>query len=221
MPDRKPLSRQIVLENALALADAEGLDALSLRRLARELGVTPMALYRYVESKDDLLDGIGDLVLGLLDLGDPAGQDWKQRLRRAARSYRRLLVAHPSAVEIVSSRPLFTPNALGVTENLLGLLRGAGFSVEEALRLYQQIARFVVGLVFLETRTPWGGRSDDERAELRRRARIQLEALSPAAYPRLVEATEAIVSPPDFDCSFELGIDLLLAGLEALLARRS
>jgi AcrR family transcriptional regulator len=217
MAHRGHLNRTLILETGLRIADAEGMGALSLRRVARELEVTPMALYRYVDDKDDLLDGIGDYVLARLDLGDSADEDWTERLRRAARSYRELLVDHPAAVSITMSRPLLTPNALRVAEELLELLAGAGFDADEAVRLYQQIARFVLGLVFLETEASAAGAAQTGKA---RRAQLRLDELPAAEFPRIRAAASYLMSPPDFDRNFDIGLDILLAGLGELLERK-
>src|SRR5919206_4716295 len=92
------LSREKVLAAALAVADTEGLEAVSFRRLASDLGVTPMALYRYVDNKEALLDGIGDLVLSELELPEPPTGGWRDQLRAAAWSFRAVLIAHPAVV---------------------------------------------------------------------------------------------------------------------------
>jgi AcrR family transcriptional regulator len=220
MTERRPLGRELILETALRIADTEGLDALGVRRVARELSVTPMALYRYVQSKDDLLDGIGDYVLGRLELGESPGQDWKEELRRAARSYRRLLVDHPAAAALSVQRRLSTPNAWRVAERLLELLRGAGFDAEEAARLYQQIARFLLGLAVLEVEAAAQRRAVAADGELAAKVRSDLEKLSAAAFPRIHEGLPFMTSPPDFERNFELGLELLLAGLEELLRRK-
>jgi AcrR family transcriptional regulator len=125
------LSREKVLAAALAIADAEGLDALSFRRLAGQLGVTPMALYRYVDDKEALLDGIGDIVLSELELPEPRG-DWREQLRAAAWSFRAVLVAHPAVVPIFLRRPLLTPAGLRSANAVVGIFRRAGFSPEQA-----------------------------------------------------------------------------------------
>jgi AcrR family transcriptional regulator len=215
---RRPgLTREGVLEAALAIADAEGLEALSFRRLATQFDVTPMALYRYVASKEALLDGLGDLVLGGLRLPDEQG-DWREELREAGRSFRSALLAHPAAVPIFLTRPLFTPAGMRSADAILGLLRRAGFPPDRAVLLYQQVARYLLALVMLETGS---GRelSADERRERARVARITLETLPPEEYPHLTEATPHLVGGYDPERSFESGLDLLVAGLEHMLVR--
>ena len=123
------LSRDKVLAAALAIADAEGLDALTFRRLASDLGVTPMALYRYVDDKEALLDALGDLVLS--ELPEPPTGDWHKQLRAMARAFRAVLVAHAAIVPIFQSRPLLgRPGCARRTPSRV--FRRAGFSPEQA-----------------------------------------------------------------------------------------
>jgi AcrR family transcriptional regulator len=217
-----PLTRERVLEAALALADAEGLEALSFRRLARSLDVTPMALYRYVRDKDDLLDGVGDLALGELELADDQAGSWQEGLRVAAHSYRRLLLRHPATVSLYMRRPVITPNSLRVMEALLGLLLRAGFSDEDAALVYAQASRFVLGLVAIEagSQAP-GPPSPEESASVARAVRVRLEALPTDRYPHVVEAAPFLTTRYDADANFEAGLGILIAGLEHRLAQRS
>jgi len=214
------LDREKVLAAALEIADAEGLDALSFRRLAAHFQVTPMALYRYVESKDALLDGIGDLVLDELRLPGPAADgDWREDLRVAAHSFRALLVSHPAAARIFYSRPLFTPAGLRVADAMLGLLGRAGFSPDEAVLRYKQFVRMVLSLVMLETSSDPDA-SVTDREELERVRRLTFETLPRDRYPNLVAAAASFATPPDPDGDFESGLELIVAGLErSLLAR--
>jgi TetR/AcrR family tetracycline transcriptional repressor len=209
------LSREKVVAAALELVDREGLEALSFRRLAATFGVTPMALYRYVESKEALLEGVGDLVLEEFQAPDPEQGDWREQLRGAARSFRAALVAHPAAVPIFLGRPLFTPAALRGANAVLGLFRRAGLPSEEAVVVYQQVIRFVLALVTLETGSG-PELSAEERRERARVARVAFETLPPGEYPYLVEAAPELAAPYDPERAFESGLDLLVAGLERL-----
>lgn len=213
------LTNKKVLEAALEVADAEGLQALSFRRVAARLGVTPMALYRYVASKEELLVGVGDLVLSELELPQAPKDEWRDQLRAVARSFRTCLISHPSTVPIFLGRPLFTPAATRTADAMLGLLRRAGFSPEQAVLLYQQVARFVLALVMLETGSGPDA-SEDERHERLQTARITFERLPPTEYPHLVEAAPFLVSSYKADSAFESGLDFLIAGLDGLRPRR-
>jgi TetR/AcrR family transcriptional regulator, tetracycline repressor protein len=204
------LSREKVLVAALAITDAEGLDALSFRRLASDLGVTPMALYRYVENKDELLDALADLVLS--ELPEPPTGDWRTQLRAMARAFRTVLVAHPTLVPLFQSRPLLGPAGLRSANAVLRVLRSAGFSPEQSAVVYRQFVRFLLALITLETET--GPDVTAERwREQARLARLTFETLSSDEFPHLVEAAPYFAAPDDPERAFEAGLDLFLVGV--------
>jgi AcrR family transcriptional regulator len=126
---RGPLTRDRVLHAAVRLADEGGVEALSMRNLARELGVVPMALYKHVASKDELLDGMIDVVVGEIDL-PLTGADWKTAVRERILSARQALLRHPWASRVIESRPEPTPTVIEYLDSMLGLLREGGFSVD-------------------------------------------------------------------------------------------
>ena len=144
------LDRDRVLRAGLALADRSGLETVTLRRLAERLKVTPMALYRHVDGKDDLLDGMADLLYAELDVPEPSG-DWWLELSALARSTRRVLLRHPSAAHLFS-RPLAGPHSRRLGEALLGTLERAGFYPAEAAELHEQLSGMVFALVASELR---------------------------------------------------------------------
>ncbi len=216
---RTTLTREAVVEAAVARADEEGLDALSFRRLAADLGVTPMALYRYVGSKDELLMAMGELVYGEFPLPDPSGT-WQQQLRELAHAYRRLLLRHPAVAEIErKGLPMPSTSGLRVIEVLLGALRTAGFSPQDAAALHERLSRFVVALVLLE-RAGFRDSSPEEQDRRERELRARLLTLPEDQFAHVVEAADLICRPPDAAESFELALDLMIGGLESLLARR-
>lgn len=139
------LTRGAVLAEALALGDARGFDAVTIRGIAGRLDVTPMALYRHVGDKDGLLDGLADTLYAELRIPDPAG-DWWEGLAGLARSTRAVLLEHPWAVPLFS-RPLAGPHALGLGSALATTLRTAGFSAQEAAELHDQLSNMVFALV--------------------------------------------------------------------------
>ena len=145
------LDREAVLRAGLALADESGLETVTLRRLAERLRVTPMALYRHVDGKGDLLDGMADLLYAELDVPEPSG-DWWDELAALARSTRRVLLRHPSAAPHLFSRPLAGPHSLRLGEALLGTLERAGFYPAEAEELHEQLSGMVFALVAPELR---------------------------------------------------------------------
>jgi AcrR family transcriptional regulator len=160
------LDRGAVLRAGLALADEAGLAAVTLRRLAARLAVTPMALYRHVAGKDDLLDGMADLLYAELDVPEPTG-DWWEELAALARSTRRVLLAHPAAAAPLFSRPLSGPNSLRLGDALLGTLQRAGFYPAEAEELHDQLSNMVFALVApeLHPRPQRGRRARDAAFE--------------------------------------------------------
>jgi AcrR family transcriptional regulator len=139
------LSRDLVLAAGLEIANEDGLEAVTLRRIAERLSVTPMALYRHVAAKDDLLDGMADLLYAELDIPE-AGGDWWEGLAAIARSTRRVLLAHPWAVPLFG-RPLVGPHALALERALLDTLGNAGFSRRDAQELHDQLSGMVFALV--------------------------------------------------------------------------
>lgn len=144
------LDRQAVLSAALALGDESGLEAVTLRKLGERLGVTPMALYRHVGGKDDLLDGLADLLYGELAL-PAADAPWWDALLSIARSTRRTLLAHPWSVPLFG-RPLAGPNGESLAAALEAALRRAGFSKAQADELHDQLANMVFALIAPELR---------------------------------------------------------------------
>src|SRR5262249_49992247 len=139
------LDRETVVDAAFALADDQGLEALTLRRVAARLGVTPMALYRHVDSKEALLDEVTERLYELLALPD-VGTEWWDALAEIARSARSVLLAHPWAAPLFA-RPLAGPHARALDEALQGALRGAGFSTADVRELHDQLSNMLFALV--------------------------------------------------------------------------
>jgi len=131
--ERDRLDRDRIVKAAVALVDREGLEGLSMRKLGRELAVEAMALYHYFPSKDALIDAIVEAVVGEMGAPSEAGS-WKERLRERFQSYRQLAQAHPHVFPLVGKRAVKNPEALAPVEQMLEILRGAGFSPEEALQ---------------------------------------------------------------------------------------
>jgi AcrR family transcriptional regulator len=126
---REPLSRERILMAAVALADEGGVESLSMRRLAQELGVVPMALYKHVANKDEMLDGMVDVVVGEIDppLED---EDWKTTVRERVLSARRMLLHHPWASRVIESRADPTPTLIAYMDQMIGIFRAGGFSMD-------------------------------------------------------------------------------------------
>ena len=216
MPEeRSPLSRERVLNGAVAVADAGGLSALTIRSLAQELGVKPMSVYHYVANKDEILDGIVDLVFAEIDL-PTAGGDWRSEMRRRAVSARRVLREHQWAIPLMQSRTVPGPGTLGHLNANIGTLRAAGFSVEMTAHAYALIDSYIYGFALSEASLPING--PETVTEV---ADSMMHLFDAKAYPALVEfTTEHVLKPGyDFGLEFEFGLDLILDGLTASLPR--
>jgi AcrR family transcriptional regulator len=217
-PRRKPpLSRELVLAKALEMVDAEGVDALTMRRLGQELGRDPMSLYRYAENRAALLDGVAELVLGELTL-DPSDSDWKAQLRQFAHDLRTLALRHPHVVPLLVTRPLATPlglrppGTLRPLEQILSLLIAAGFGPADALHVYRAYYGFLYGHILNELQE-FIVDPDESEALLR----LGLHRLPAREFPRLRALAPELA---DYDGLAELnqGLDILLTGLEAQLS---
>lgn len=197
---RQPLSRARVLSAAVELLDAEGLAALSMRKLGERLGVEAMSLYRYVSGKEDLLNGVHASVLGEMPPPSRRGK-WQTRLRKVARSFRAVLEAHPNALPLFATRPAIAATSLDAVEACLEILASAGFSAKDSALAFQSLAGFVIGTASLH----FGAEHEPESAP----------ALDPALHPLLCEIYQHV----DPDKEFAFGLDLLVRGLEEQLTR--
>jgi AcrR family transcriptional regulator len=212
-PERAPLSRKRVLRGALAVADAGGIRALTIRSLATELGVKPMAVYHHVANKDEILDGIVDIVFSEIDLPSADG-DWLAEIRRRAASARRVLARHPWAIGLLESRTSPGPATLRHHDAVIGTLRAAGFSVEMTAHAYALLDSYVYGFALQESALPL---SDPETvADV---AEPMMQQFPPGEYPHLVElATEFVLQPGyDFGNEFDFGLSLILEALAGSL----
>ena len=206
---RLPLSRDRVLRTAIELADQEGIDALSMRRLGSELGVEAMSLYNHVANKDDLLDGIADLLIEEIEV--PAAGDWRSAMRRRAISAHEMLARHPWANGVVESRTNPSPTRSRYPEAVLGTLRRAGFSIEMAVHAFFALDSYIYGFAVQQQNLPSG--TPEELAGI---AETMLAALPAAEYPHLREviAEHVLKSGFDYTKEFEFGLDMVLDALE-------
>lgn len=206
---RVPLSRERVLHAAVVVADAGGIGALTIRSLAQELGVKPMSVYHHVVNKDEILDGIVDLVFGEIELPSADG-DWRTELRRRATSARRVLGRHPWAIGLLESRTSPGPATLRHHDATIGTLRAAGFSVELTAHAYALLDSYVYGFALQEAALPFHG--SENVTEI---ATPIMRHFSTGEYPHLVElATEYVLRPGyDFGDEFEVGLGLILDAL--------
>jgi AcrR family transcriptional regulator len=213
-PRRVPLSRDRVLRAAVALADDAGIDSLSMRKLAQELGVVPMALYKHVVNKEQLLDGMVDVVVGEID--PPVhGTDWKSAVRQTILSARRALLRHPWASRVLESRTNPTPLVLGYMDSMIGMFRAGGFSVD----LTHHVMHTVGSRIFGFTQELF---NDSPSVDPQTQATMPPEMAQ--RYPYITELTmavyhdEASVVGPGCDdqFEFEFALDLLLDGIQRL-----
>jgi len=208
---RTPLSRERVLLAAVALADESGLGTLSMRRLGEALGVEAMSLYNHVANKDELLDGMVDLVFGEIDL--PSGEaDWKTEMRQRAESARQALRRHPWAIALMSSRTSPGPATLRHHDAVIGSLRTAGLSVQMAAHAFSLIDSYIYGFALQEATLPLG----DTEQETMEVAKTMMAQVPADVYPNLTELTVEHILQPGYDYGdeFEFGIELILEGLE-------
>ncbi len=212
---RAPLRREQVLHAAVALADEHGSEGLTMRKLAKELGVEAMSLYNHVANKDDLLDGMIDIVFGEIE-APAAGGDWKAELRKRALSTREALERHRWAIGEMEGRTNHGPASLRLHDAVLGCLREAGFSVEMTVHAYSVQDAYIYGFALqqrdMASRTP-----QDFAAEAGRQMREYATAL--ADFPNLVEVVGGHIAEAgyDYDAEFRFGLDVILDRLEQLL----
>ncbi len=208
---RKPLSTARVLQAAVALADEAGLEAFSMRGLAQELGVVPMALYKHVANKEELLDGMVDIVFSEIELPSE-DLDWRSAMRRRAISTREALERHGWAIGMMESRHPGPAN-LRNHNAVMGCLRKAGFSFEMAIHAYSVQDAYIYGFALQERDTAF--ETPDSAGEAARRRAETIGALE--SYPYLVEiATKLPKSGYDNAVEFAWGLDLILDGLDRL-----
>jgi AcrR family transcriptional regulator len=217
------LSRDRIVRAAIELADAEGIAGLSMRRLAEELDAAPMALYRHVANKDDLLDGMIDLVFAELDVSTDSG--WRAAMRERAIGMRQALLHHRWAVgKMEGGTP--GPASLRHHNATMGCLREqAGLSFPVAVHAYSAMDSYIYGFALQETTLPFRD-ADEAVAEAERRQSAAESVMTPEAfakkYPFLFEIAQQLAeSRYDYDAEFEIGLDLVLDGIERLVERET
>jgi AcrR family transcriptional regulator len=208
--DRPGLSREKVLQKAMELADRQGIAALSIRSLAQSMGTKPMTLYYYVANKDQILDGLVDLVFTEIHTPE-AGVEWKEQMRRRACSAREVLQRHPWAVGLLESRKSPGPATLKHHEATLATLRAAGFTVQQTARAYSLLDSYIYGFALQEAALPIAG--NEPMAEV---AGPIMERFATGDYPHMVEIATQVVMQPGYDYrnEFAYGLDLILEALE-------
>jgi AcrR family transcriptional regulator len=214
--ERTRLTRDAVVGRALRLADAVGLDALTIRKLAAELGVTPMALYWHFRSKEELLDGLAERVWTEIDTDVDDTAPWSAQLRGLLESLLRVLRAHPAAANLLLQSGKQGESFLRATEITLEILRRAGFDPGYA----SEIARSTLwtGITLVMSEPGIESLSAEERTEVQRQKQVVFATLPAARYPRLVECAIPMTACDDPDFHYEVGVSVFIAGVEALAA---
>ncbi len=211
---RAPLSRDRVLRSAVALADTTGIDSLNMRKLAQELGVVPMALYKHVANKEQLLDGMVDVVVGEID--PPVhGSDWKRNVRQRILAARRALLRHPWASAVIESRATPTPAVLAYMDSVIGMFRTGGFSVDLTHHVMHALGSRIWGFTQELFASPPSVDPETAAVMLREMA---------GKYPYAAELAMAVAHDDasvvgvgcDDQFEFEFALDLLLDGFERL-----
>ena len=212
---RAPVNRDRALERAVAVADGEGLEAVTMRRLARELGVEAASLYHYVSGKAEILDGLVDMVSAEIEL--PAGTDgWRPAIRQRARNTRAVLRRHPWAVALMASRTTPGPATLRLLDAGIGCFREGGFPVHAAAHAISIVDSYVHGFVLQEVNLPFQNES-----ELAAMTGAIMEEFPRSDFPHLFELTTEHVLQPGYDYGneFDVGLDVVLEGVAARLSR--
>jgi AcrR family transcriptional regulator len=210
---REPLTRERIVEAALRVMDAEGLDAVTMRRIGRELGVEAMSLYNHVEDKDDILNGVTERVMAQFDYPAPTGE-WAEDARAMSREWRRLLGMHPSVCQLLAERhkPLEGLASFRAMDAALGLLRSAGLSDRDAAQAFNALGSYILGYVTMEQGLMLG--NDDDHA---RQHDLAMDALQGSGLDNVVACL-----PHFADCNtdqqFEFGLELIFRGIRAGVA---
>jgi AcrR family transcriptional regulator len=208
-PSTRALSRESVAAAALALADSEGFAALTMRRLAQELGVGTMTLYGYVRDKDDLVDAMVDVAVAEISIPERRGP-WRARARRLALEWWRNLARHPSGVQLhLATGPVLNRNALLSTEAGFEYLQEAGFSGEELARAFRTLFVYVFGFAAFNAAPPGGAEEEEVRSAM--------ASLPPDEYPVLVASADYARAVTGTEEQFLYGLERILDGLEATL----
>lgn len=214
---RRPrLSRERIIEAAVALLDAEGVDGLSMRRLAARVGAGTMSLYEYVTCKEDVLDLALDAAMAEIELEEDGGAHWRDALARQATRARAVMRRHAWTTALLGTRPLLGPNSLARSERFYSALTGAGLEGPRLIAAVSSVFSYVHGYVAAENAWRSWVRGPGEETELRRRAQ-DLLAEHADRYPAL--ARHAQLGNADFDEGFALGLEIILDGVEAQLGR--
>jgi len=212
---RTRLSRDAIVASAVSLADAEGLEAVTIRRLAQEHGVTPMAMYWHFNDKDSLLDGLADYLISAVRLPEPGDGGWDERLHDVLSAFLAAIRPHPAFAGLALRRILASEAGLRVAERVLEQLRQAGFAAGKAAEVGTFLMCGIVALVASDP-TPGSWPAGEDRDQMVRDKRARLESLPPERYPNVIAAGPDLVVCRDTDEYFALNLDLLVQGVRGI-----
>ncbi len=196
----------------MALVDDEGIDGLTMRALARRLGVEAPSLYKHVANKDEILDGLCGAVFASVEFTEPSSETWPDLLRMYTRGYREALLAHPNLTSTVATRPVLTEAGMAMVELALVTIQATGVDLETSRRLLNVIVSNITGLVLNEIGSVELGGPNSERVMAFR------ESLDPERYPNTHKTV--VNTPADHQAEYEMAVDMMIEGFSALLARR-
>ncbi len=219
-PKRPVVTREHLVREALALLDEVGFDGLTMRRLAERLGVQAASLYNHVRDKDELLTLLADAICGeIRDSSSASGQPWRKQLEALGWDYRRVLLAHRDAARVLVATPPMGPRRMRLIEQVLAVLRRAGFSDEDVADAASVFNTLITGFVLDETRAFISADLPEVPAdEMRGQVERWFKSLPPERFPTVVALADQLLEN-NMDRPFELGLGLLLDGLELRLAR--
>jgi AcrR family transcriptional regulator len=206
----------VIVACAITLADTEGLEAVTIRRLAQEQGVTPMAMYWHFNDKDSLFDAMAESVVTSVKLPEPNDDPWDEQLHAILAAFLEAIRPHPAVAGLALRRILTSEPGLALAEQALGLLRTAGFPADRAAEVGSFVLCAVITLVTSQPGRPGQTLDAEAREQMFREKRAALESLSPARYPNVVAAAPALVSCPDEDEYFAVNLRLLVAGIKGV-----
>lgn len=212
----KALTAEAIVEAAVRIGDQERIESLTVRRLASDLGVGTMTLYSYFRSKEEIIDGVADYILGRFVIPDVEGVGQDEAMRLIARALLDMMRLHPSVVYLLASRTTTSTMSMkAAMEDVIGCLRRAGFQDEEAVRIYALLMIYTLGFASYQMPRPWG-LSGHDADELRRQRRHFYASLPSQEFPNLVEFNDAVTHMAS-DQQFEFGLTALIEGVRTML----
>ncbi|MEV0925308.1 TetR/AcrR family transcriptional regulator C-terminal domain-containing protein [Streptomyces spongiicola] len=210
---RRPLSRDRIIRAALLIIDEEGVEALSMRRIAARLGVQAMSLYNHVRGKDDILDGVTEFITGDMRMPRRMAGGWEEGIRDLSYGFRRASLRHPRACEMVLMRQLSTRTALAPVDTMIAMMLDHGFDEEIAVRVLRLFVSFQVGTLLQEVRSGPGSGRETRAPEERLAARAAYFAGS--GFPAVAKVAP-ILAVNDHEAEFAFGVELLISALRDL-----